>query len=60
MTLPDDIKAVVKAAMKSYQIVTEASEPLTWDTLFTAYGMGEVGAAIKALSPESLKMIEEA
>ncbi|MEN6621520.1 MAG: hypothetical protein ABFD50_08240 [Smithella sp.] len=50
---------VVRAAYKSYKSVSEASEPLGWDTLFTAYGLGEVGAAIKALPPETLKMLKE-
>lgn len=49
---------VVRAAVKAYSLVTEATEPLSWDTLFTAYGLGDIGKAVQALPPEVLKMVE--
>jgi hypothetical protein len=51
MTLPDDIKAVVKAAIE-------------WRDALKAQGINSletgIGQAVYYLSPESLKMIEEA
>lgn len=54
MTLPDDIKAVVKTAMELHELWHVRYDPFKIE----AAGL-ELSAKIKALSPESLKIIED-
>lgn len=55
-TLIDQYEPVVRAAVKTYEEVRNAARPIGWGTLWTAYGVGGIGEAVKAL-PEDTKAL---